>query len=198
MDDPTILEYLPAFNASAWNKQASSVNHFGNPFNVGNVLGVKSDYDAFRAVMGDLLGKNGAMPIWASEDVQINKFLQNKNFEAAKQRFMDIQSGNASPEFYNNQSSLFGEGGLLSGDTLKGIASIGQAIGSVMGAWNANKAYGLAKDQFNFQKDFATKNLANQIASYNTALTDRMQARAAMETGNKDAYNDLINQRKLV
>lgn len=132
-------------------------------------------------------------------DAGIQKFIQDGDIVGAIGRYDSLLNGKATPMAMQQQTnnSLFGGSGILSSDTLKGIASIGQAIGSVMGAWNANKAYGLAKDQFAFQKDFATKNLANQIASYNTALTDRMQARAAMETGNKDAYNDLINQRKL-
>lgn len=38
------------------------------------------------------------------------------------------------------------------------------------GSFQSNK---LAKDSFNFQKGMVEKNYANQIKSYNTALTDR-------------------------
>lgn len=51
-------------------------------------------------------------------------------------------------------------------------------IGNIWGAWQANK---LAKDQLNFTKNFANRNLANQTQSYNTALEDRARARAAVE-----------------
>lgn len=51
-------------------------------------------------------------------------------------------------------------------------------IGNIWGAWQANK---LAKDQLNFTKNFANRNLENQTAAYNTALEDRARARAAVE-----------------
>lgn len=51
-------------------------------------------------------------------------------------------------------------------------------IGNLWGAWQSNK---LARDQLNFTKDFANRNLANQTAAYNTALEDRGRARAAVE-----------------
>lgn len=51
-------------------------------------------------------------------------------------------------------------------------------IGNLWGAWQANK---LAKDQLNFTKNFANRNLANQTQAYNTALEDRGRARAAVE-----------------
>lgn len=51
-------------------------------------------------------------------------------------------------------------------------------IGNLWGAWQANK---LARDQLNFTKDFANRNLANQTQAYNTALEDRGRSRAAVE-----------------
>ena len=51
-------------------------------------------------------------------------------------------------------------------------------IGNLWGAWQANK---LAKDQLNFTKDFANRNLSNQTKAYNTALEDRGRSRAAVE-----------------
>lgn len=53
-----------------------------------------------------------------------------------------------------------------------------QGLGNLWGAWQANK---LARDQLNFTKDFANRNLANQTQAYNTALEDRGRARAAVE-----------------
>jgi hypothetical protein len=53
------------------------------------------------------------------------------------------------------------------------------------------KSLGLARDQFDFQKQFAQKNLANSTAAYNTALTDKATARAVTEgqsNADRDAY----------
>lgn len=83
------------------------------------------------------------------------------------------------------------------GNALNGIGQLGNLFMN----W---RALGLAEDQldlqqnaFNFNKAMTTKNLANQVKSYNTALTDRMQARAKTETGNKSAYDAQIEERKL-
>ena len=55
----------------------------------------------------------------------------------------------------------------------------------------------LAKQQFNLQKDVLNTNLNNQIKSYNNSLADQLRSRAAMETGNVNAYDSLIEERKL-
>ncbi|AZO48044.1 hypothetical protein [Mesorhizobium sp. M4B.F.Ca.ET.058.02.1.1] len=65
-----------------------------------------------------------------------------------------------------------------------------QTIGSLWQAWEANK---LAKAQFNFQKEFAQKNLANQIQSYNTTLEDRSNSRAFTQ-GDSQATADAYYQ----
>ena len=61
-----------------------------------------------------------------------------------------------------------------------------QGLGSLAGIYYANKGLQQAKDQFNFQKDVTNTNLNNQIKSYNTALNDRINARAAQQ-GNMTA-----------
>lgn len=57
---------------------------------------------------------------------------------------------------------------------LQGLQTIGNLIAGF-------KALGLAKKQFNFQKDFANTNLANSIQNYNTTLADKARARYAFE-----------------
>jgi hypothetical protein len=81
-----------------------------------------------------------------------------------------------------------GMGGIFGGiganvDTAKlalgGLATVGQ----LYGAYQAQK---LAKAQFDYTRQVTDRNLANQTQSYNTALDDRIESRAATQ-GNMSA-----------
>ena len=74
-----------------------------------------------------------------------------------------------------------------------GLQGLG-TLGNLWGTFQSNK---LARDSFNFQKDFAQKNLANQIKSYNTALTDRATSRGFVQGDMKDTTQQYINDNKL-
>lgn len=70
------------------------------------------------------------------------------------------------------------------------------AIGGLYSAFQSNK---LARDQFNFQKEFANTNLNNQIKTYNTTLEDRAVARARLD-GREDQASyaaDYVDKNKL-
>ena len=54
-------------------------------------------------------------------------------------------------------------------------------LGALGNIWSSLQANRLANEQFDFTKQFATANLANQIKSYNTRLEDRANVRAAIE-----------------
>ena len=56
-----------------------------------------------------------------------------------------------------------------------------QGLSSLSGIWAANKGLKQAKEQFEFQKGVTNTNLNNSIKSYNTALDDRINARAAQQ-----------------
>lgn len=79
-------------------------------------------------------------------------------------------------------------------DTGKMVLGGIQTIGNLWQAWEANK---LAKAQFAFQKEFAQKNMANQIASYNTTLEDRGRTRAFTESQTPEQAAQYIEQNKL-
>lgn len=68
------------------------------------------------------------------------------------------------------------------------------SLAGIYNSWNMNK---LAKQKFNLQKDFLNTNLNNQIKSYNNSLADQLRSRAATETGDVNAYDSLIEERKL-
>lgn len=62
-------------------------------------------------------------------------------------------------------------------------------IGSYINGKNYLK---LAKDQLAQQQNQFNETYNNQLKEYNTALADRLRARAAFETGDSTAYNDEI------
>ena len=71
-------------------------------------------------------------------------------------------------------------------------------IGTIGNLWMAYQAQKLAKEQFGFQKDITNANFANQLQSYNTALTDKINSRTAQEGGNTADAQAYVDNNKLV
>lgn len=95
-------------------------------------------------------------------------------------------SGNNTLGFFNPNNTNFGWNANTLNFGMQGL----MGLGNLWGAWQSNK---LARDQLNFTKDFANRNLLNQTRAYNTALEDRARARAAVEgqtTAQQQAYID--------
>lgn len=69
--------------------------------------------------------------------------------------------------------------------SLQGWGSVMGGIGSLVGGFNGLQQMKLAKEQFNFSKSLANRNLANQAAVTNQALRDRRSGRRAVFGGNK-------------
>lgn len=69
-----------------------------------------------------------------------------------------------------------------------------QTIGNLFAAFQANK---LAKQQFKYSKKVTDANLGNQIQSYNTALTDRINSRYVMEGKSADDAKAYLDVNKL-
>ena len=70
-------------------------------------------------------------------------------------------------------------------------------IGSIGNLWSAWQAQKLAKEQFNYQKGITDTNLANQIQSYNTALSDRMNARGFVQGDSQSTIDQYIEENSL-
>lgn len=87
-----------------------------------------------------------------------------------------------------------GLGGLMS---LDGLKLLGGGLSTIGNLWNAFQAQKLAKESFNFQKDFANRNLANQISSYNTALSDRARSRGVTEGQTQEQIDQYVADNRL-
>ena len=70
-------------------------------------------------------------------------------------------------------------------------------LGTLGDLWSSFQSNKLARDSFNFQKGMAEKNYANQIKSYNTALTDRATTRGFVQGDSTEMTQQYINDNKL-
>lgn len=99
-----------------------------------------------------------------------------------------------------NSSNNNGTGIGWNTQTLAGIAGGLQALSGLANAYMSYKNYGLAKDQFNFQKGLANRNLANQAKVINNAYDNAAQVAAGMIGGKDSSGNygmtstDIINK----
>ena len=90
-----------------------------------------------------------------------------------------------------SMSKLFGNDKQLG--SIPAIAGIGSSLMNGFLGWNQ---YNLAKDKFNFDKAAYNKNYANEVASYNTQIADRANARASA-TGDFAGAQEYINRNRL-
>ena len=70
-------------------------------------------------------------------------------------------------------------------------------IGTIGNLWSAWQAQKLAKEQSNYQKGITDTNLANQIQSYNTALSDRMTSRGFIQGDSQSTIDQYIEENSL-
>ena len=70
-------------------------------------------------------------------------------------------------------------------------------IGTIGNLWSAWQAQNLAKEQFNYQKGITDTNLANQIQSYNTALSDRINARGFVQGDSQSTIDQYIKENSI-
>ena len=70
-------------------------------------------------------------------------------------------------------------------------------IGTIGNLWSAWQAQKLAKEQFNYQKGITDTNLANQIQSYNTALSDRNTSRGFTQGDSQSTIDQYIEENSM-
>ena len=83
------------------------------------------------------------------------------------------------------------------GNVFSGLQGIGNLYMGLQNLSMAKDALGMQQDAFNFNKQLSSQNYANQAKAYNTAIEDRLRARAFTETGNAHAYDQQIEERKV-
>ena len=99
----------------------------------------------------------------------------------------------AAPQVGGMNNSLSTPLGMNIGTGQLVLGGIG-TIGNLWSAWEAQK---LAKEQFNYQKGITNTNLANQIQSYNTALTDRITSRGFIQGDSQSTIDQYIEENSL-
>ena len=99
----------------------------------------------------------------------------------------------AAPQVGGMNNSLSTPLGMNIGTGQLVLGGIG-TIGNLWASWQAQK---LAKEQFNYQKDITDTNLANQIQSYNTALTDRITSRGFTQGDSQSTIDQYIEENSL-
>lgn len=77
------------------------------------------------------------------------------------------------------------------------VAPTLQGIGGLAQSWLGFQQLGLAKDQFNFQKDAFTKNYDQQAQSMNTQMSDRQSSRVGYNPNAYQSVGDYMAQNEV-
>lgn len=72
-----------------------------------------------------------------------------------------------------------------------------QGLGTLTGLYTGLKSLGMAKDQFNFQKEIANTNLNNSMSTFNNSLEDRLRTRAQFNQDSPESAREAFERQKL-
>lgn len=102
---------------------------------------------------------------------------------------------------WNNQINNGTDGSGLNMGTIQGLANVAQGISGLYSAWSQNK---LAKQYLNQMKQQFAYNVMNNERNYqagrktyNNNLAQVYESAATQNTGNRHAYDNIINERSL-
>ena len=146
-----------------------------------------------------------------------NNFVNNSNYTTPNYGLKSYTSNNINSgdfwDFNNNFGNMnnglanYNSGSNSNGtdigwntETLAGIADGLHALSGLANAYMGYKNYQFAKDQFNYQKGLANRNLANQAKVINNAYDNAAQVAAGMIGGRDSSGNygftnqDVVNR----
>ena len=180
---------------SNWN-----VYNFSDPN--GSILNT-TDSGSVVEWMKNMASKYGANGITGSTGYGIGNAINLSNPVTDTSSFASwmksLQSNPADSE--NNVASNVYDQGFLGSNSMKNVlGAVGLGLGALSGIGsylNGKKYMSMLKDQMAQQNAQFNETYNNKLKEYNTALADRLRARAAFETGNSSAYNDEITNNSL-
>ena len=141
-------------------------------------------------------GSNYTTPNYGLKSYTSNN-INSGDFWDFNNNFGNMNNGLAN---YNSDSNSNGTDIGWNTQTLAGIAGGLEALSGLANAYMGYKNYGLAKDQFNYQKGLANRNLANQAKVINNAYDNAAQVAAGMIGGRDSSGNygmtstDIVNK----
>lgn len=100
--------------------------------------------------------------------------------------------------YVNKQNGLNGNTSQTPWSDYLGAFGLGLSALSGIGNYlNGKKYLALARENMQNQMNIWNETYNNQLKQYNTALADRLRARAAFETGDSTAYNEEITNNSM-
>ena len=120
----------------------------------------------------------------------MQQYQSNYNTDPAFQFNLDTPGFEESaPDYTPPNLQMFGADDAtsdgLNWGTMQGWGQMLGGIGDIGKAYMAYKNYGLAKDQFDFSKQYANRNLENQAVTVNAALDSKQRARGGVGSGKR-------------
>lgn len=210
-----ILDSIADFGKNIGNKVSSAwdsvYNYNANP--------TTYSYDQLSGLdVANLKSELASLQRGVDSGISVNDALQTR-MDTLSGQINDLSLYNDAANFYNVDPSTLSQADLVKyqnyvdqntgltgfvnntfggwGNLFSGLQGIGSLYMGLQNIGLMKDQLSLAQDQFNFNKEATLRNFANQEKQYDTALEDRMTARAKTQYGDEHALDDKIAERKL-